>query len=251
MDAVAQYVDQSRPRPVRAGQSRFDLTRRVQRARCRRPTPPRRRQAQVLGCKRHTRCHVAQRAWIQLGGKPVYPYQPAGIWDSLAITKERDFTYPQSTGDDLYRRSLYTFWRRTVAPANLFDASTRNVCKVRLGATSTPLHALTLLNDPTYVEAARGLAEQAMCEAKLTPDARLDFAFRKVLARHPDQAEAKLLRASFDKQLAKFRTDLAAAESFLSTGTSPRNAKLDVSEHAAYAAVCLGILNLDETLTKP
>ena len=141
----------------------------------------------------------------KLGGKPVYPYQPEGIWDSLAITKERDFTYPQSTGDDLYRRSLYTFWRRTVAPANLFDASTRNVCKVRLGVTSTPLHALTLLNDPTYVEAARVLAEQAIREAKLTTDARLDFAFRKVLARHPDQAEAKLLRASFDKQWAKFR----------------------------------------------
>ena len=187
----------------------------------------------------------------KLGGKPVYPYQPLGIWDSLAITKERDFTYPQSTGDDLYRRSLYTFWRRTVAPANLFDASTRNVCKVRLGATSTPLHALTLLNDPTYVEAARVLAERAMRDAKPAPDAPLDFAFRKVLARHPDKTEAKLLRASLDKQLAKFRADRTAAESFLSTGASPRDSNLDPSEHAAYAAVCLGILNLDETLTKP
>ena len=187
----------------------------------------------------------------KLGGKPVYPYQPKGIWDSLAITKERDFTYPESTGDDLYRRSLYTFWRRTVAPANLFDASTRNVCKVRLGATSTPLHALTLLNDPTYVEAARVLAEQVLRDAKSTPDARLDFAFRKVLARHPDKTEATLLRASFDKQLAKFRADQTAAESFLSTGASLRDSHLDPSEHAAYAAVCLAILNLDETLTKP
>ncbi len=187
----------------------------------------------------------------KLGGKPVYPYQPTGIWDSLAITKERDFTYPQSMGEDLYRRSLYTFWRRTVAPANLFDASTRNVCKVRLGVTSTPLHALTLLNDPTYVEAARALAEHALHDAKPAPDARLDFAFRRVLARHPDKTEAKLLRASFDKQLARFRADKTAAKSFLSTGASPRDSNLDPFEHAAYAAVCLGILNLDETLTKP
>ncbi len=187
----------------------------------------------------------------KLGGKPVYPYQPKGIWDSLAITKERDFTYPQSGGEDLYRRSLYTFWRRTVAPANLFDASTRNVCKVRTGVTSTPLHALTTLNDPTYVEAARSLAEHALRDADAKPDARLDFAFRRVLARHPDKTEAKLLRASLDKQLVKFRADPAAAESFLATGDSLRDPKLDAVEHAAYAAVCLGILNLDEALTKP
>ena len=187
----------------------------------------------------------------KLGGKPVYPYQPKGIWDSLAITKERDFTYPQSSGADLYRRSLYTFWRRTVAPANLFDASTRNVCKVRTGVTSTPLHALTTLNDPTYVEAARALAEHVLRDADAKPGARLDYAFRRVLARHPDQAEAKLLRASLDKQLVKFRADQASAEAFLSNGASPRDSKLDAAEHAAYAAVCLGILNLDEALTKP
>ncbi len=187
----------------------------------------------------------------KLGGKPVYPYQPKGIWDSLAITKERDFTYPQSNGEDLYRRSLYTFWRRTVAPANVFDASPRNVCKVRVVTTSTPLHALTTLNDPTYVEAAHALAEHALREAGTKPDARLDSAFRRVLARHPDKTEAKLLRASLDKQLTLFRADPTAAEAFLSTGASPRDTKLDVSEHAAYSAVCLGILNLDEALTKP
>ena len=81
----------------------------------------------------------------RLGGRPVYPYQPEGIWETLAITKERDFTYPASKGADLYRRSLYTFWRRTIGPANMFDASTRQTCKVRASVTSTPLHALTLL----------------------------------------------------------------------------------------------------------
>ncbi|HSI73704.1 MAG TPA: DUF1549 domain-containing protein, partial [Fimbriimonas sp.] len=89
----------------------------------------------------------------KMGGNPVYPYQPPGIWDGLSITKERDFTYPQSKGADLYRRSIYTFWRRTVAPGNMFDASSRQVCTVRPSLTSTPLHALTTLNDPTWVEA--------------------------------------------------------------------------------------------------
>jgi hypothetical protein len=187
----------------------------------------------------------------KLGGKPVYPYQPKGIWDSLAITKERDFTYPQSTGEDLYRRSLYTFWRRTVAPANMFDTAMRNVCQVRVGQTSTPLHALTTLNDPTFIEAARALAERTLRDGGTRPEARLDFAFRRVLARHPDKNEAKMLRASLDKQLEKFRADEKAAENFLTTGASPRDAKLDAVEHAAYAAVCLGILNLDEALTKP
>ena len=187
----------------------------------------------------------------RVGGKPVYPYQPKGIWDSLAITKERDFTYPQSTGEDLYRRSLYTFWRRTVAPANMFDTAMRNVCQVRLGATSTPLHALATLNDPTFVEAARALAERTMRDGGTKPDARLDFAFRRVLARHPDKNEARLLRTSLEKQLVKFRADTKAAEKFLTTGASPRDTKLDAAEHAAYAAVCLGILNLDEALTKP
>ena len=98
---------------------------------------------------------------LRIGGRPVYPYQPDAIWEALAITKERDFTYPASSGKDLYRRSLYTFWRRTVGPANMFDASNRQTCRVRSATTSTPLHALTTLNDPTWVEAARALAERS------------------------------------------------------------------------------------------
>ncbi|MCA9171695.1 MAG: DUF1549 domain-containing protein, partial [Planctomycetales bacterium] len=97
-----------------------------------------------------------------VGGAPVYPYQPDAVWEALAITKERDFTYPISSGEDLYRRSLYTFWRRTVGPANMFDTSNRQTCRVRTSITSTPLHALTTLNDPTWVEAARVLAEHSM-----------------------------------------------------------------------------------------
>ena len=180
-----------------------------------------------------------------MGGKPVYPAQPKDIWDALAITKERDFTYPQSTGEDLRRRSLYTFWRRTVAPSDMFDASARNVCKVRPNLTNTPLHALTTLNAPIYLEAARSLAENVIRTAGAEPERRIAFAFRRLLARWPDADEARLLHASLGKQLARFRAESSAATAFLAVPTT-----LDPAEHAAYSAVCLGILNLDETLTK-
>ena len=117
---------------------------------------------------------------LRTGGRPVYPYQPPGIWETLAITKERDFSYPQSSGSDLYRRSLYTFWRRTVGPADLFDASSRQTCRVRAGVTCTPLHALTTLNDVAWVEASRVLAERAMT-ASPGADARLTIAYRRIL----------------------------------------------------------------------
>ncbi len=186
----------------------------------------------------------------RMGGKPVYPYQPKGIWDGLAITKERDFTYPQSKGADLFRRSLYTFWRRTVAPANMFDASVRNTCKVRLTITSTPLHALTTLNDVTWVEAGRALAERVMKEAGPSPEARLTEAFRRVCARRPDAGELKVLRRGLDRTLATYRAKPGAAEAYLKAGESPRDTSLDSVEHAAYASVCLAIYNLDEALTR-
>ncbi|HLV78752.1 MAG TPA: DUF1549 and DUF1553 domain-containing protein, partial [Chthonomonadaceae bacterium] len=186
----------------------------------------------------------------RIGGKPVYPYQPKGIWDGLAITNERDFTYPQSKGADLYRRSLYTFWRRTVAPANMFDASVRNTCKVRLATTSTPLHALTTLNDVTWVEAGRMLAEHVMKEAGTDPDARLTEAFRRVCARRPAPEELRVLRRGLNRALTVYRADPAAATAYLSAGESPRDTTLDPAEHAAYASVCLAIFNLDEALTR-
>ena len=186
----------------------------------------------------------------QIGGKPVYPYQPQGIWDGLAITKERDFTYPQSKGADLYRRSLYTFWRRTVAPSNMFDASVRNTCKVRLTVTSTPLHALTTLNDVTWVEAGRALAEHVMKEAGTDPDSRLAEAFRRVCARRPEAEELKALRRSLNRAQAAFRADPAQAKAYLSAGDSSRDTTLDSVDHAAYASVCLAIFNLDEALTR-
>jgi hypothetical protein len=185
----------------------------------------------------------------RIGGAPVYPYQPDAIWEALAITKERDFTYPASSGADLYRRSLYTFWRRTVGPANMFDASNRQTCRVRLTPTSTPLHALTTLNDPTWVEAARVLAEQSL-KAASDPDGRLTHAFRRVLGRKPTDKELLTLRRAYEKQLTIYQADSAGAVALLGVGAAKRDESLDPAQHAALSAVCLAILNLDEALTR-
>jgi len=185
----------------------------------------------------------------KIGGKPVYPYQPADIWGSLNITKERDFTYPESKGADLYRRSIYTFWRRTVAPANMFDASARNTCKVRTMITSTPLHALVTLNDPTYIEAARKLAEKTL-HAKFWKSSRIKYAFRTILSRYPDSEEIKILTQSYNKQLAYYKVNPNAAISILKVGSSAVDATNSAPEEAAFTTLCLAIYNLDEALTK-
>jgi hypothetical protein len=185
----------------------------------------------------------------RLGGAPVYPYQPDGVWESLAITKERDFTYPASRGNDLYRRSLYTFWRRTVGPANMFDASNRQTCRVRLATTSTPLHSLTTLNDPTWVEAARVLAEKCLVQSEAIEE-QLQVAFQRVLCREPKSDELQRLQMAFDKQLQIYQHDESAAQQLLAVGSAARDETLDKAHHAALATVCLGILNLDEALTR-
>ena len=185
----------------------------------------------------------------RIGGQPVYPYQPEAIWESLAITDERDFTYPASHGADLYRRSLYTFWRRTVSPANMFDTANRQTCTVRASRTCTPLHALVTLNDPTWVEAARVLAERSLLAAG-DLDSQIAHAFRRVLGRKPTADDLSALRLMHSRQFSAYRQDRPAAEKFLAVGEWPRDTTLDPVEHAALAAVCLGILNLDEALTR-
>ncbi len=185
----------------------------------------------------------------RMGGQPVFPYQPEAVWETLAITKERNFEYPTSSGPDLYRRSLYTFWRRTVGPANMFDASNRQTCKVRQSTTNTPLHALTTLNDVTWAEAARVLAANALRAAPDT-DGQLAHAFRRVLGRVPGPGNAGLLRKAFDRQLVIFKEDAAAAEAVCKAGQAPPAPDLDRPTHAALSAVCLALFNLDEALTR-
>ncbi len=183
---------------------------------------------------------------LKLGGPSVKPYQPSGIWEEATFGKK---SYVQDHGESLYRRSLYTFWRRIVGPTMFFDSAARQTCTVKSVRTNTPLHALATLNDITYVEAARGLAERAM-QSGSSPTERLDAAFRRVTARHPSSAEAAILQARFDAVKAQFTAEPAAAEKLLKVGESRAASGLDPIEHAAYASVCLLILNLDEALTK-
>ena len=182
-------------------------------------------------------------------GKPVYPYQPPTIWDGLSITKERDFTYPLSTGADLYRRSIYTFWRRTVAPGNMFDMSERRTCVVKNSTTSSPLHALTTMNDTTWVEASRVLAQRLMLGSS-DASSWTNSAFEIICQRPPDNQEKEILRRAFDHSLEHFGANNKAATEFLSNGASQRDASLNLTQHAALAHVCLTIYNLDEALTR-
>jgi hypothetical protein len=131
----------------------------------------------------------------------------------------------------------------------MFDASNRQACRVRQSLTSTPLHALTTLNDPTWVEAARALAEQALKQNN-EPNAAIAIAFKRVLAREPNAEEQKLLQSAYSKQLKHFQQNANAAQEILSVGTAPRDTSLNAEQHAAITALCLAILNLDEALTR-
>ena len=185
----------------------------------------------------------------QLGGSPVFPYQPDKVWEALEVDKKRSFDYPQSLGDDLYRRSLYTFWRRTVGPVNMFDSSDRQACRVKPGQTSTPLHALTTLNDPTWVEAARFLAELVMQEKDELPK-RIEYAFRLVNSENPSPSKLDILKAAYEEQVNIYHKSPDDAEKLLAVGDKKRNPNLPLPEHAALTNLCLAILNLDQSLTR-
>jgi hypothetical protein len=183
----------------------------------------------------------------KLGGPSVKPYQPAGLWNELSGTGD----YTPDRGENLYRRSLYTYWKRSVPPPTLgvFDTSMRETCWVRETRTNTPLHALTLLNDVTFVEAARVLAQRVMKD-DVTAEKRIAKAFKLLTARAPTDAEAKVLLGAYERQLASYRKNPAAAAKLLRVGEAEADDKLDAAELAALANVCSLILNLDEVVTK-
>ncbi len=191
----------------------------------------------------------------EIGGASVFPYQPAGLWQELASRGDsKNWSaqfFVQSHGKDLYRRTMYTFWKRTSPPPALvtFDAPDREVCTVRRSRTNTPLQALVLMNDPTYVEASRKLAERMMRQATTT-DERIAFAFRLATARRPEAKEVDVLRRVFHRQLERFRKDTKAAQRLLAVGESARDERLPAAELAAWTTVASVILNLDETITK-
>src|SRR5690606_15485205 len=151
-----------------------------------------------------------------IGGRSVKPYQPAGVWEDAGTGK----SYTQDHGDKLYRRSLYTFWRRTAPPPAMlaFDATTREVCTAKREVTSTPLQALVLLNDPQFLEAARVLAEQLVAAHPADVPARIRDAFLHLAGREPDSVERDILRRLFDEQRAVFESDPEAASRYVQIG---------------------------------
>jgi hypothetical protein len=184
----------------------------------------------------------------EIGGPPVKPYQPPGMWRGMnAFLPE----YVPDKGEGLHRRSLYTYWRRTSPPPNMiaFDAPSREVCVMRRQTTSTPLQPLVLLNDPQFVEAARALAERMLREGGKTPQERLAYAFRQAATRKPSERELRLLVELYEGQLRVFRADSAAAPKFLKIGERPPSPGLDPAELAAATATAGAIMNLDAGVT--
>jgi hypothetical protein len=183
-----------------------------------------------------------------VGGASVRPYQPVGLWNEIG----GGGAYVQDHGANLYRRSLYTFWRRTIPPPSManFDASARESHMVRPVLTNTPLQALDLMNDVTFVEAARVFAERVMKEGGTTHSERIAFAFRAATARRPKATEAAVLEDAFLENLELFKAKPDAALKYVSHGEYPRDAKFDVSELAAYTSVTSLILNLNEVVMK-
>jgi hypothetical protein len=190
----------------------------------------------------------------KIGGKSVYPYQPPGLWEAIGFGDSfSSQSYHQSHGPDLYRRALYTYWKRSMPYPSMhtFDAPSREICTSYRSRTTTPLQSLVLMNDPAYVEAARGLAERVMQKCKdKTLDDQLTYAFRLALARKPTQQEMTLLEHLYTDQLTHYTQDKAAAAALLKVGESEKSKDLDESTLAAWTAIANVLLNLDETITK-
>lgn len=187
-----------------------------------------------------------------VGGPSVKPYQPDGIWEAVTGGGGGSTaTYITSTGKDLYRKSLYTFWKRTVPPPSMmtFDAASRDLCSVKRQETNTPLQALVLLNDPQIIEASRILAKNAIDRNKETND-QISYIFKQATSRAPDEAELTMLANYYDSMLQKVEGEGIEAQEYLSIGATEMNSNISVSQLAALALTAHTILNLDETITR-
>jgi hypothetical protein len=185
------------------------------------------------------------------GGPSVRPYMPAGVWDETSVYGNLR-NYQPDPGEGLYRRTLYTIWKRTAAPPTmlLFDSPNREICTVKRSRTNTPLQALALLNEVTYVEAARRLAERMLREGGADPAARIAWAFRNVTARSPSADELSVLTARYGERLARYRAHPDAAKQLITRGASKPDAQLDPAELAASTITANVLLNLDEFVTR-
>lgn len=186
----------------------------------------------------------------KMGGPGVKPYQPPGLWKEVGLGGNP--TFVQDHADKLYRRSIYTYWKRSSPPPSmqLFDAPTREKCAVQRPRTNTPLQALVTLNDVQFVEAARNLAQRMIKEGGKTPQDRAAFVYKLALARKPRKTEQHVLLDVYQTSLKQYKTDKKAAQELLGFGESKRDETLDPAEHAAWTVVAGLVLNLDETLTR-
>ena len=186
----------------------------------------------------------------KLGGASVKPYQPAGLYKDMAFGGMTG--YDQAKGEGLWRRSLYTFWKRTILAPNMqaFDATAREFCNVRDTRTNTPLQSLNLMNDVTYIEAARMIAERMLKEGGATAEQRIAWAFRLITSRQPGNQEVQVLARHLNQQRASFRRDAEAVKKLLMVGEKRNDDKLDKAELAAYTTTASLLLNLDEVITK-
>jgi hypothetical protein len=188
---------------------------------------------------------------LDMGGKGVNPYQPPNIWEPVAFGGSNTRFYKQGKGDDLYRRTLYTFLKRT-APHPMFsnfDTPARETSCIRRERSNTPLQALQLMNDVQQFEAARAFATRLM-EAASTPRERIDWAYRNVLARHAEAEEIAVVQAFYERQLAKYRAHPEEAGKAIRFGESPPPSDVNEGELAAWALVANLILNLDEAIVR-
>ncbi|MBI4905669.1 MAG: DUF1553 domain-containing protein [Acidobacteria bacterium] len=193
--------------------------------------------------------HEAGLLYEKMGGPSVKPYQPVGLWKELIM---QDMDYVQSKAPDLYRRSLYTFWKRTIAPPMManFDSALRETCVVRENRTNTPLQALNLMNDVTFLEAARFIGQRMLKEGGASADDRLRYGFRLVMSRLPAPRELDLLKSNLQYHKDYFASKIERTDAYLKQGDSPPDPSLNRSELAAYGAVASLMLNLDEAITK-
>jgi len=190
----------------------------------------------------------------RIGGPSVNPYTPGDLWREIShygSTPATAQTFVQDHGEKLYRRSLYTYWKRTAPPPNMaaFDAPNRETCIVQRPATITPLQALVLLNDVQFVEAARAFAERAIAHGDEDAE-RLRWAFQECVSRPPSEEELVVLSDALERERARYAADEAAARAYLANGESPRNEQIPAAEHAAWSQVAALMLNLSETVTR-
>jgi hypothetical protein len=186
----------------------------------------------------------------KFGGPGLKPYQPPGLWNQVALGG--DLFFVQDHGEKLYRRSLYTYWKRSAPAPNMqiFDAPTREKCAVERSRTNTPLQALVMLNDVQFVEAARHFARRLILEYGGDTRTLAIRGFRMATARRPSESELTVLIDIYQQSVDKYRADPAAAQKLLSNGDTPRDPSLDIARHAAWTIVASMLLNLDETLTR-